>query len=173
MSSHKLELGMNYLGFFLKPNGYLISDWNWLVQKFERKILVWYNIRLSMGGRLVLIRSVLANLPVYWLTLARVHVHVHNRICSIIFNFLWSVGSESSGTHLVAWDQLALPRSCGGWGIRNPLWVAQDIHLKSLWRALTHSDFWRCIMREKYLKGSTIIDWVCLPRKTTVGVSIC
>jgi hypothetical protein len=30
--------GMKYLGFYLKPNCYKVSDWNWLIQKIEKRI---------------------------------------------------------------------------------------------------------------------------------------
>ena len=29
--------GFKYLGFFIKPLGYRTRDWNWLVQKYEKK----------------------------------------------------------------------------------------------------------------------------------------
>ena len=35
------EEGMNYLGFCLKPNGYRIVDWNWLIEKFVKRINNW------------------------------------------------------------------------------------------------------------------------------------
>ena len=33
-----LNLGFTYLGFFLKPSGYLVKDWCWLISKFESRI---------------------------------------------------------------------------------------------------------------------------------------
>jgi hypothetical protein len=35
-----IEVGFKYLGFFLKPNCYIKTDWNWLVKKFEKKNLI-------------------------------------------------------------------------------------------------------------------------------------
>ena len=61
--------GFTYLGYFLKPSGYLVKDWLWLVSKFEKKISHWTNRLLSIGGRLVLIRAVLSSIPVYWMAL--------------------------------------------------------------------------------------------------------
>ena len=54
-----------YLGCYLKPSGYLIKDWFWLITKFEKRISHWTNQMLSIGGRLVLIQSVLSSIPVY------------------------------------------------------------------------------------------------------------
>ena len=50
-----LSKGFVYLGCYLKPSGYLIKDWFWLITKFEKKISHWTNRMLSIGGRLVLI----------------------------------------------------------------------------------------------------------------------
>ena len=33
-----IRKGFCYLGYFLKPSGYLVKDWLWLVSKFEKKI---------------------------------------------------------------------------------------------------------------------------------------
>ena len=30
--------GFNYLGYYLKPLGYLVKDWHWLIKKFEKRI---------------------------------------------------------------------------------------------------------------------------------------
>ena len=33
-----IQLGFKYLGFFIKPLGYKVEDWYWLVKNFERRI---------------------------------------------------------------------------------------------------------------------------------------
>ena len=33
-----ISTGFNYLGYFLKPLGYKINDWLWLIQKYEKDI---------------------------------------------------------------------------------------------------------------------------------------
>ena len=33
----KIEYGMKYLGFHLKPCRYLLKDWDWLIQKWKRE----------------------------------------------------------------------------------------------------------------------------------------
>ena len=30
-----LTTGFKYLGYYLKPLGYMVSDWHWLIQKYE------------------------------------------------------------------------------------------------------------------------------------------
>ena len=56
-----LHSGFTYLGYFLKPLGYRVNDWIWLLQKFEKRISNWTFQYLSLGGRLVLVQSILSS----------------------------------------------------------------------------------------------------------------
>ena len=84
-----IRKGFGYLGYYLKPSGYLIKDWLWLVSKFEKKISHWTNRFLSLGGRLVLIRSVLSSMPVYWMALVPIPTSILDKLRKMIFSFLW------------------------------------------------------------------------------------
>ena len=33
-----ISSGFNYLGYFIKPLGYKVKDWSWLIKKFEKRI---------------------------------------------------------------------------------------------------------------------------------------
>ena len=61
----KIEHGMKYLGFHLKPCRYLKKDWDWLITKVELRIKNWSFRWLSKGGKLILVKSVLEAIPVY------------------------------------------------------------------------------------------------------------
>jgi hypothetical protein len=67
-----LSQGFKYLGYMLKPGSKNSEDWRWLVAKFERKIGFWCNKWLSLGGRYVLVKSVLQSLSVFWMSLERI-----------------------------------------------------------------------------------------------------
>jgi hypothetical protein len=82
-----LEQGMKYLGFFINPNAYRINDWLWLIQKVEKKLSHWTYHWLSLGGRLVLVNYVLQNMPVYWLSLAKVPVNIINKLSQFFPTF--------------------------------------------------------------------------------------
>jgi len=64
-----LEVGMKYLGFHLKPNCYHKLDWNWLITKLEKRLMVWCFRWISRAVRLVLVKSILEEIPVYWISL--------------------------------------------------------------------------------------------------------
>jgi hypothetical protein len=75
-----IDKGMKYLGFYLKPNNYRVGDWNWMVQKVEKRIGNWSFHWLSLGGRLILAKSVLQSLHVYWLSLVKIPSSMLHRI---------------------------------------------------------------------------------------------
>lgn len=60
-----LDVGFKYLGIFLKPNSYLKEDWFWLDKNVEKRIGHWCNRWLTLGGRYILVKSILENIPVY------------------------------------------------------------------------------------------------------------
>ena len=61
-----LDNGFKYLGFFSKLNNYRVVDWEWIVKMIESIIFIWFNCLLSRRGRLVLLKSMLESIPVYW-----------------------------------------------------------------------------------------------------------
>ena len=63
------SLPMKYLGL---PLGAKFKDktiWNPILEKMERKLAGWKKLYLSKGGRVILIKSTLSNLPTYFLSL--------------------------------------------------------------------------------------------------------
>ena len=83
----KLEVGLKYLGFHLKPCRYLMKDWDWLVAKVEKRIKNWSFRWLSKGGKLILVKSILEAIPVYsmhfWIPLG-----IIEKIKKLCFKFL-------------------------------------------------------------------------------------
>jgi hypothetical protein len=70
--------------------------WNPIIEKIERRLAGWQKIYLSRGGRLTLLKSTLASLPTYFLSLFPIPVSVANRIECIQRNFLWGGMGEDS-----------------------------------------------------------------------------
>jgi hypothetical protein len=85
-----LSQGFRYLGYHLKPGAAKSEDWCWLVVKFERKISFWCNKWLSLGGRYVLVKSMLEILSVFWMSLERIPCNILTKLHRLSFNFLWS-----------------------------------------------------------------------------------
>jgi len=60
-----LFVGFKYIGYHLKTGLQRVEDWNWMLQKVEKKIGNWCYMWLSLGGHLTLLKYVLETQPVY------------------------------------------------------------------------------------------------------------
>lgn len=98
-----LNLGFKYLGYFLKPNNYSKDDWMWLVRKVENRITHWYNRWLTFGGRMILVKVVLENIPIYWFSLAKIPCSILDLIRRMTSNFLWVGNKRKHVYHLTKW----------------------------------------------------------------------
>ena len=125
-----ISSGFKYLGYYIKPLGCRVCDWNWMVQKYEKRICLWTHKLLSFGGRLILVQSVLSSIPVYWLGLAPILASVLHKLRSIMFGFLWGSTKNNRRYHLVNWKSLSWPKEYEGWGIKNLNWFSIALRLK-------------------------------------------
>jgi hypothetical protein len=109
----------------------------------ERRLAGWKRLYLSKGGRLTLIKSMLSNLPTYFLSLFPILVSVANRIEKLQRDFLWGGLDNESKFHLVNWKKVCTPLHLGGLGIRSLLTFNQALLGKWLWRyAVEREAFW-------------------------------
>jgi len=165
--NHKcIDEGIKYLGFQLKPNGYNKSDWLWLIERVENKIGLWCYRWLSLGGRLILIKSVLEGIPVYWMTLYKIPKVILNMLSSLVASYLWSGSSHHEKIHLAKWTTIARPRSLGGWGIKDLETFGRALRMKTMWRFLTTDSIWCQICCDKYLRSTDKISWFMKGHRT-------
>eukprot|EP00253_Pinus_taeda_P035540 PITA_35540 len=110
--------GLKYLGYKLKPLGYKIAYWTWLISKLEKVLNTWYLKYLSRAGRLTLIKSVLEATLVYWISLAWIPRGILNRVQALYCRFLWQGNKQGRIFAWVRWEALNLPKKWGGLGIK-------------------------------------------------------
>lgn len=65
--------------------------WDLVVQSFERKLSMWKRSHLSLGGRITLMKEVLSNLSVYYMSLLLLPTVVRNKLDRIVLSMgrLW------------------------------------------------------------------------------------
>eukprot|EP01018_Ginkgo_biloba_P039380 Gb_12932 [translate_table: standard] len=163
----ELDEGQKYLGY----NTYLKQDWNWLPAKFEKRISIWCQRCLSRGGRLVLVKSVLEALPVYWMSLSWIPQGILDQMRKISFRFLWSGGKEKRGIPWVKWQRLAVPKALGGWRLKNIFLFSKALAAKSIWRLIQGKNPCCHLAHQKYISPESIEDWIRSPQKSIHNVS--
>jgi len=88
-----------------------------------------------------------------------------------MFNFIWKNNNESHQIHLCNWEQIALPKSYGGWGIRNIYDFNKSLAANTFWRVLNGSGIWHRVIRDKYLKYRSMVSWLRSASFQVSGVS--
>ena len=109
---------LKYLGFHMTFNVHDINDWRWLIATIERIIILWWNRWLSKWGRLILVKSVIESIQVYWHTLAHIPKGMLEKIRKCFFHFLWKKISEYKCSCLTKGNSIATPKYQGGWGLK-------------------------------------------------------
>jgi hypothetical protein len=156
----ELEQGFKYLGFYLKAGAMRLDEWHWLIKKLENKINNWCFRWLSLGGHLTLLKAVLSSQPIYWMSLAIVPGSVLKILRNRMFNFLWKRNCDSHTMHLCSWERLSLPKSFGGWGIRNIFDFSKSLAANTLWRILMGEGIWHRVIIDKYLLQNSVTNWL-------------
>lgn len=115
-----VKLPLTYLGLSVEGNPRSKKFWTLMVEKVERRLVGLGKTCLSFGGRVTLIRSVLGNLPIYYISLFGMPKGVITNIEELFKNFLWGDKDKKKKVHLVACSEVTEPKSQGGLGVVPP-----------------------------------------------------
>ena len=162
-----------YLGvpiFKVKPK---VSSWDPLIEKLNSKIKAWGASWLNLAGKTVLIKSVLASMPVFQCSLLLAPLTVLRKIEALLRRFLWKGGKQNENKlPLVKWEKVTAPFLEGGLHLRDL--KAQNLALgaKLLWNMVSGNPSWsKQVLWKKYFSGPRIR---CLDQgpKVTKGSSL-
>jgi hypothetical protein len=156
----ELSIGFCYLGYFLKRGAQCTIDWDWFITRVSNKINLWGNRWLSLGGRYILVKSVLEGKNVYWMSMEALPQTTLNRIRKLMFHFLWIGHLEAQQYHVCRWEILSRPKNIGGWGFCNLSLFNIALNASKLWRVLTQPSIWQKVIKEKYLHNMMLMNWI-------------
>ena len=152
-------LPIRYLGVPLVDRRLRIQDWHPVIEKVETRLAGWRARLLSRGGRLVLLKAVLAAIPTYFMSIFRMPARVRRQLEQLMRGFFWlgSRPEESRGVALVAWETVCRPVDQGGLGVRQLLHTNTALLSKWVSRLLQPTgDLVTTVLRDEY--GSKL-DW--------------
>ena len=89
-----------------------------------------------------------------------------------MFNFLWGSSDNNYKYHLASWKDISWPKEQGGWGIKNLSWFSLALRIKTFWRILHSRGLWYQVLHHKYIKCSSVADWLRLKRFSIHNVSV-
>ncbi len=142
---------MTYLGIPLSDRRLRSGDCLPCELDIRRRLAGWRMHALSMVGRITLVRSVLSSVPIYLLTNAIVPVRFLRSLERLFRDFIWGRSSGRGGVHLMAWEVVCQPTSCGGLGVqalaaRREILLARHVarfvlEPESLWSSLMRAEY--------------------------------
>ncbi|GJX00650.1 RNA-directed DNA polymerase, eukaryota, reverse transcriptase zinc-binding domain protein [Tanacetum coccineum] len=130
-----------------------------LVMKFSSKLVQWKAHHLSVGGRLSLIKSVLGNLPTYYMSIYMMPVSIQKKLESMRNNFF--IGGDEGDKKItwVKWKKCLASKKLGGLGIGSIYAINLGLLFKWIWRFRCHSnDLWVRVINDLYGLNGGIHD---------------
>ncbi|GAU17363.1 hypothetical protein TSUD_232390 [Trifolium subterraneum] len=140
-----------YLGLPIGGDSRKLQFWSPLVNRIRDRLSGWKCKNLSIGGRLILLKSVLSSIPVYFLSFFKAPSGIISALESIFCQFLWGGSEENRKLSWIKWDTICLQREHGGLGVRRLKEFNISLLGKWVWRLLEAGDsFWCEVLRAKY-----------------------
>ncbi|XP_016177607.1 uncharacterized protein LOC107619884 [Arachis ipaensis] len=129
-------LPIQYLGISLGANPRLVKTWKPIIDKAEKKLSLWKAKVLNKAGKLVLIKSVLNSLPIYYLSLYKMPKAVTDKLIALQRRFMWCREDGSYEMPLVKWEVVQAPKKAGGLGVEDAVLRNTALLFKWWWRFL-------------------------------------
>ena len=145
------QLPSVYLGLpFGAPNKASFV-WDGVEERMRWKLALWKRQYISKGGRITLINSTLASMPLYQLSLFCMPKIVARRLEKLQRDFLWGGGNMERKAHLVNWEMVCAGKEKGGFGLRKLVLLNKALLGKWVWRfALAKDELWKQVLMVKY-----------------------
>lgn len=111
------KLPFMYLGAPIFKGRAKLEYFEDIFQKVQRRLEGWKTKFLSFAGKIPLVNSVLASIPIHILSCTVVPNTVIIRFVRMMRTFLWSA-KGTTRAQWVSWDNICLPKKQGGLGVR-------------------------------------------------------
>ena len=152
LNCNTMQIPFKYLGLEVGGNPRKVLFWEPVVNKIRARLSTWKGRCLSMAGRICLIKSVFASIPLFYLSFFKVPVSVCNRITSLQRSFLWGWGKDNRSIPWVRWETICKPSEEGGLGIKDIRKFNYALMAKWKWRLKSEANGkWKDILESKYM----------------------
>ena len=137
----------------------------------HKRLALWKRNYISKGGRITLIKSTLASLPLYQMSFVRMSVAVAKRLEKLQRCFLWGGGALERKAHLVKCYVVCSEKRQGGLGLRNLTFLNKALLGKWIWRFAFDMDCtWKILINSKY--GLDGLGWCSKEARGPFGVGL-
>jgi hypothetical protein len=153
------SIPFKYLGLPIGANPKSGDTWKPLLEYLRTRLFSWRNKHISLGGRIVLINSVLNAIPIFYLSFLRMPASVVKKVVRLQREFLWGGVKGGRKISWVKWAVVCREKSKGGLGVRDINIVNISLLSKWRWHLLQSGmPLWKKVLVAKY--GSHILSHV-------------
>ncbi|XP_072081248.1 uncharacterized protein [Arachis hypogaea] len=153
-------LPVKYLGVPLGANPRLVKTWKPIIDKVEEKLSLWKAKVLNKAEKLVLIKSILNSLPVYYLSLYKMPKAVAEKLISLQRRLLWSKEDGEQGMTLVKWELVQAPRKFGGLGVGDDMVQNTALLFKWWWHfAKEECSLWKKVVLQEEMLSEDVTSY--------------
>jgi hypothetical protein len=148
---------IKYLGVPLHYNKLRREDLQTLIEKIIKRIAGWRGKLLTQAGRLLLIKTCLASIPVYLLSLFKFPRREIDLINSHMANCFWDDYEGHKKLHLANWHLICMKKQYGGLGV--PCLKDLNLFLLGSWVKRFIRDegkLWKNLVEKKYCSHGNI-----------------
>ena len=161
----------SYLGLPLGAPNKALSVWDGVEERVRRKLALWKHQYISKGRRITLIKSTMASMPIYQMSLFRMPKVVARRLEKLQRDFLWGGGNLERKAHLVNWEVVCADKEKGGLGLRKLVLLNKALFGKWIWRfACYKENLWKQVISAKY--GQEGLGWRTNKANGMFGVGV-
>ncbi|KAJ0877963.1 putative RNA-directed DNA polymerase [Helianthus annuus] len=157
----------SYLGIKVGANMNRVENWREVYNIFDARLSRWKASLLSIGGRVVLIKSVLESLPNYYFSLYKAPCKVISDLEAKVRRFLWGGNESNKKMHWVAWKTVTCPKNKGGLGLYNLRNINVSLLSKWGWRLkVERKKLWVKVVEAIH---KTKFNWNFIPFRSSMG----
>ncbi|KAK0608384.1 hypothetical protein LWI29_029944 [Acer saccharum] len=129
-----------YLGLSCVIGRNKIASFDVIKDRVWKKLQSWSSRFFSGGGKEVLIKAVIQAIPVYSMSLFKLHVSLIYELHHLCARFWWGGGSSTRKLHWCSWDAMCKPKEEGGLGFKDLGSFNQALLAKQFWRLIQFPD---------------------------------
>ncbi|RVW82501.1 putative ribonuclease H protein [Vitis vinifera] len=112
--------------------------WDGVEERVRRRLALWKRQYISKGGRVTLIKSTLASMPIYQMSIFRMPKVVVRRIEKVQRDFLWGGGTWREKCIWLNGEVVCTDKDKGGLGLRKLALLNKALLGKWIWRKGQH-----------------------------------
>ncbi|KAJ4783428.1 RNA-directed DNA polymerase (reverse transcriptase)-related family protein [Rhynchospora pubera] len=140
-----------YLGALLTKANCAKKTGTMLLERLKAKLTGWSSNMLSHAGQLVLIKSVLLSIPVFFMSVEIIPRGLIKQMESPIAKFFWGKTDQHRYMSFVSWAKICQTTNKGGLGVRQLRPFGDALFLKLVWDMMREENkIWVQVCSAKY-----------------------